>query len=336
MKTSTQTQNLSENGEAERNGGPDEMARKHKPATIIRAPKNNEHPYKSVRRATIEDPRLSWEERGLLSFLLVKPDDWEISIPALIKVGGAGKNKIYSMIAHLEELRYLERQEVRERGRFVGVHLLLHEIPLPEIGETVDTPPFPENQEMVEPSPSPDIGETVQPPPLPENRETATRVTPFPEIRYPVNRTHTNKEYSTNNEQSTNNEELGIVGVPPTPPLDSAPPLSGQAWQEYLEALCWICHGHQKTDALTVAQFGALTSEAKRMRADGYSKDDLGDWWKKVWRNGWQWDKGRQRPRPDEVRSSIPILNAAEDDEAAPRGFPVKYSQYTTTLEPRS
>jgi hypothetical protein len=122
--------------------------------------------------------------------------------------------------------------------------------------------------------------------------------------------------------EDTPMEELGIVGEAPTPPLDSG-------WQEYLEALCWVCHGHQKMDALTEGQLGALTSEAKRIRAEGYTQDDLRDWWMKVWRNDWRWDKGRQRPRPDEVRSSIPILRAEDADDAARRK---EYTAYNHLL----
>jgi hypothetical protein len=312
MKTTTQTQNLGESREAVRNGGPDEMARKHRPATIIRAPKNRENPYTLMRRATFEDDRLSWEERGILGYLLVKPDDWEIDVSNLWRAGNVGRDKIYRMLAHLEKVGYLEREIIREKGQFARFRYLLHEEPLPENQEMVDTPPFPENQD------------TVDAEPLPENQEMATRVTPFPETPDTVNQEQTNNIYSTKYEQSTNNEELGIVGEAPTPPLDSG-------WQDYLEALCWICHGHQNTKALTEAQLGALTSEAKRIRADGYSKEDLSSWWKQVWRNGWQWDKGKQRPRPDEVRSSIPILRAENDladDDAARRKAYLEFNSF--------
>jgi hypothetical protein len=107
---------------------------------------------------------------------------------------------------------------------------------------------------------------------------------------------------------------IGNVGVPPTPPLDGERPRSDQsehAWWEFLDALCWVCYGHQKIDALTEDQFGALKAEAKKIRDMGYDHNDLRDWFKKIWRNDWRWDKGRQRPRPDEVRSSIPILRAS-------------------------
>jgi hypothetical protein len=220
----------------------------------------------------------------------------------------------------LEKVGYLEREVIRERGQFARIRYLLHEEPLPENQETVDTEPFTENQEMVEAEPFPENQEVVEPLPLPENQEMATRVTPFPEIPDTVNQEQTNKYSISNNEQRTKNEELGIVGATPTPPLGD--------WQAYLDALCWICHGHQKTSSLTEAQLGALTAEAKKIRDDGYSKEELRDWWLKVWRNDWRWDKGRQRPRPDEVRSSIPILRADDADRRS------EYAAYNYLLEP--
>ena len=312
MNTSTQMHNNGDGGKAagsgQSRGELDEMARKRKDATIIRAPKDRDHPYKSVRRATIEDPRLSWEERGLLSYLLVKPDDWEISIPALIKGGSAGKNKIYTMIAHLEELRYLERQEIREKGRFVGVRLLLHEVPLPENGETVEQEPLPENRD------------TVDNAPLPENREMATRVAPFPDLRYPVkplpvNRTHTNKEYSTKKEQSTNNEEKkGNDGLQPSPPFE-----------DFVSELCVICYGHKETATLTEKDIATLRAEAKKIRGGGFTVGDMRAWMTGVWFKDWKWKKGQQRPTPAVVRSTIAQVRVEVDE--LPR---IKYSQDNT------
>lgn len=328
-KTTSQAQTSGlDRSSAEAREGLDEMSRKQKPTTIIRAPKDKENPYKAMRRATFEDRRLSWEERGILGYLLVKRDDWEIDASDLWHAGNVGRDKIYKMLAHLEKVGYLEREIIRERGQFARIRYLLHEEPLPENQEMVGELPLPENQETVDDEPFPEIQDTVDAEPLPENQEMATRVTPFPGLPDTVNQERNNKEEISNKEQSTKEEELGIVGVPPTPPLVSA------EWQAYLEALCWVCHGHQKTDALTEVQLGALTAEAKKIRDAGYSKDELRDWWKQVWRNDWRWDKGRQRPRPDEVRSSIPILRAGDEaDDAGANGsyLPANYEPLQMT-----
>jgi hypothetical protein len=325
MNTSMQEKNHNlrgdEAGKPVARGELDEMARKHKEATIIRAPKDRENPYKAVRRATFEDARLTWEARGILAYLLVKPDTWEININDLWRAGDVGRDKVYRIVAHLEKYGYLERVEVREKGKFMRIQYLLHEEPLPEIQDMVPPTPFPENQEMV---PLPEIQETATPAPLPEIQEMATRVEPFPEKPYTVNQERINKEDSSKEETSKKEEELGIVGAAPTPPLASP------SWLDFVGELCWVCYGHRDTKALTAEQGGALLAEAKKLREDDYQQEDLHHWFMKIWRNNWRWDKGRERPRPDMVRSSIPQLRAGagqyserpDDDRAS------SFSQY--------
>lgn len=277
------------------------MTKQNSQATIVRAPKDRQNPYKLVRQATFEDKRLTWEARGILAYLLVKPDDWEISVTDLWKSGDVGRDKVYKILAHLEELGYLAREEIRQQGKFVGVRYLLHEEPLPENQVTATMQPCPENQVTVDALPNP------------ENQETATRVTPFPKTPYPVNQEHTNKEENTNYEQQTKDE--GEVAA------DAASP----SWSEYLEAFCWICHGHKNLSALTKEQKGALVSEAKRVHDGDFTIDDLRDWFRNFWQNDWRWTKKNgngkpqhERPRPSDVRSMIPAIRNTEPEQAAP------------------
>lgn len=256
------------------------MSKRDSQATIVRAPKDRKNPYKMVRQATFEDNRLTWEARGVLAYLLVKPDDWEITVTDLWKSGDVGRDKVYKILAHLEEVGYIEREEVRIQGKFVGVRYLLHEEPLPENQVTVDALPNPENQ------------------------ETATRVAPFPETPYPVDQEHTNNEENTKDEIETKDETEVAA--------DAAPPLP--QWSEFLEAFCWICHGHKELSALTEKQRGILTNEAKRVRNDGFGIDDLRVWFRSVWQKDWRWTKNdkHERPCPADVRSMIPALRDIE------------------------
>ena len=58
--------------------------------TIIRAPRSAEHPYFACRRAPAQDEALSWEARGVLWYLLSKPDDWIILESDLMRGGDQG------------------------------------------------------------------------------------------------------------------------------------------------------------------------------------------------------------------------------------------------------
>lgn len=130
---------------------------------------------------------------------------------------------------------------------------------------------------------------------------------------------HTREEPSEPSEPSAE-----IVGVPPTPTAIHTPaesdavedydPAAGSAsetWTEFLDAVCWLCYGHTQIDTLTKTQRGALTSEARRMRAAGTTRDHLRHWWHSVWLRDWRWTQNHERPVPSHIRSTV----AATRDE---------------------
>jgi hypothetical protein len=118
--------------------------------TIRRSKKDSDNPYKSIRRATFEDNRLSFEARGVLGYILVKPDDWRINVTDLMKQGDMGRDKTYRILNELIETGYCERVELRDRGRIVGYDYLINEEPctekpLPDFPYTAK--PLTENQD---------------------------------------------------------------------------------------------------------------------------------------------------------------------------------------------
>jgi hypothetical protein len=56
----------------------------------------------------LEDSRLTWEARGVLSYLLSKPDGWVIRPAHLRAAGNAGKDKLQRIFRELKALGYLE------------------------------------------------------------------------------------------------------------------------------------------------------------------------------------------------------------------------------------
>lgn len=69
---------------------------------------------------TIQDRRLSWAGRGMLAFLLSKPDGWEVREANLVNESEAprqGLEAVRAILEHLEEAGYLRRGwENDERG----------------------------------------------------------------------------------------------------------------------------------------------------------------------------------------------------------------------------
>ncbi len=83
-----------------------------------------------------EDRRLSWAARGLLIFLLGKPDNWEVSVAHLSKetsgtVKPSKRDAVYGLLRELEQAGYVRRENARtEGGVFSGIDYLISEAPL--------------------------------------------------------------------------------------------------------------------------------------------------------------------------------------------------------------
>ena len=100
--------------------------------TIIRAPRGKEHPYFMHRRATAQDRALSFEARGVVAYLLSKPDDWTIALTDLMAEGGIGRDKARRILNELAEAGYLKQQQQHgDGGKFEAVVYVLHEEPQP-------------------------------------------------------------------------------------------------------------------------------------------------------------------------------------------------------------
>jgi len=120
------------------------MAIDKRPQTI-RAARDKERPYFSLSRAVAQNRELSWEARGVMSYLLSKPDDWQIQVSDL-RQKNCGRDKVYRILDELMAAGYLHRhQEQDKKGKFLGYSYVLYEEPFTENQETdKDTTPFPE------------------------------------------------------------------------------------------------------------------------------------------------------------------------------------------------
>jgi hypothetical protein len=81
--------------------------------TIIRAPRR--HRFVIIDQRAIEDTSLSWAARGLLGYLLSRPDDWKVLVNDLRKRGDLGRDGIYRL---LRELRSAAAGKSRSRKDF--------------------------------------------------------------------------------------------------------------------------------------------------------------------------------------------------------------------------
>jgi hypothetical protein len=104
--------------------------------SIVRGPRPESGWYALDRRIS-EDARLSWAARGVLVFLLGKPDNWRISVEHLRKqTAGArvstGRDGIYALLKELQGAGYLRVEQARsESGTLGPVDYFVSEVPSP-------------------------------------------------------------------------------------------------------------------------------------------------------------------------------------------------------------
>lgn len=105
--------------------------------SIRRGPRPDTRFY-TVNKDLSEDKGLSWAARGMLIFLLGKPDNWEVSVSHLIKQTEgsskpSGRDAVRGIIKELVESGYMKADVRREEGgTFNGMDYVVHEVPTKE------------------------------------------------------------------------------------------------------------------------------------------------------------------------------------------------------------
>lgn len=95
---------------------------------ILRNP--NRHRWTVIDNRILEDERLSWDARGLLAFLLSKPDKWNVNVTHLEGQSKAGRSKVRRILRELSDTGYLEYRKARGKGGlFGGTEIIIHETP---------------------------------------------------------------------------------------------------------------------------------------------------------------------------------------------------------------
>ena len=86
-------------------------------------------PFVQIDKKTVEDKNLSWKARGLLIFLLSRPDNWKIYLKQLEKESKKdGRDSLRSGLKELEERGYLVKEQLKDKkGRFQGYRYLVFE-----------------------------------------------------------------------------------------------------------------------------------------------------------------------------------------------------------------
>ena len=110
---------------------------------IERAPRSRS--FTVLDNQVINDPALSFGAKGLLAFILSKPDHWRTDRDHLARQGPDGEKAVRALLRELEEAGYLTRQRHRDRHGRIGWKRVVHELPVPAPQRTGHSTPTSDN-----------------------------------------------------------------------------------------------------------------------------------------------------------------------------------------------
>ena len=100
----------------------------------------------------LRDRNLSYKAKGLLSFMLSLPDDWDYSLAGLCSISKESRDGIRSILKELQEHHYVEIEKVRGNKGYFEYNYLIYEIPHFEEHEHDENNPDMENPYLDSPS----------------------------------------------------------------------------------------------------------------------------------------------------------------------------------------
>ena len=103
---------------------------KDKIMPTIRIKKNKDNPYVMINRKAVHDKTLSWKAKGLLSYLLSLPDNWQLYESEVSKHSKSGLAATKTAFKELINANYIYRIKKRyPDGKFAGYEYEVYESP---------------------------------------------------------------------------------------------------------------------------------------------------------------------------------------------------------------
>lgn len=87
------------------------------------------NPFVQIDKNILSDKKISWKAKGILAYLLSKPDNWVTYMTDIQKQSKDGRDSVSSGVKELLDAGYLERRRLREKGRFKGWEYIVFEVP---------------------------------------------------------------------------------------------------------------------------------------------------------------------------------------------------------------
>jgi hypothetical protein len=132
--------------------------------TIVRVHKKKTN-FITIDTTFLSDDRMSWRAKGILAYLLAKPDNWQVYVSDLVKRSTEGRDSVYKVLNELIECGYVVRNQPRDsRGRLTGAEYIVYEQPIvtPQSAPLPDLPDTAAPDAVTPDMDSPDTAEPTQ------------------------------------------------------------------------------------------------------------------------------------------------------------------------------
>ena len=96
---------------------------------VIRVIKNKN--YTTISNQLFKNKGISLKAKGLMAYLLSLPNDWDLSINGIVSTSMEGRGAIGNIFKELIVAGYIERIQIRDKGKFVGYDYFVFEQPKP-------------------------------------------------------------------------------------------------------------------------------------------------------------------------------------------------------------
>lgn len=117
-------------------------------STIFRVGSRHK-PYSQLSNDALRDPRLSWDTAGVLTFILTHPENWEFTLPWLMKQrGGIGRDRCRRIIEQLVDTGYCRRNRTRRPDGLFGAYEYVFTDELSSDLKPVTGEPAPDNPSL--------------------------------------------------------------------------------------------------------------------------------------------------------------------------------------------
>ncbi len=103
---------------------------------VIRVIKNKN--YTTISNQLFKNKGISLKAKGLMGYLLSLPSDWNLSINGIVSCSKEGRRAIGNIINELIDAGYIERNQVRKNGKFIGYDYFVFEQPKRPFADTTN------------------------------------------------------------------------------------------------------------------------------------------------------------------------------------------------------